>query len=102
MEVFVEGNDQAVVLRIVGEVVAQNCAELRTAVMDVLPRKPRRIILNLAEVPFMDTSGIGVLIGVRATLKSKGTALEVDQPSRKVRQVFTTMRLAAVFGIPEE
>ncbi|MDK2973448.1 MAG: hypothetical protein PWP23_3203 [Candidatus Sumerlaeota bacterium] len=102
VEVFIEGDNQNVQLRVVGEVVAQTCGDLRMSVMDAVARKPQKIALDLSEVPFMDTSGIGVLVGLRAHMKSKGVVLELANPTSKVKQVLRMTRLLAVFGLPDE
>lgn len=101
MELFIDHDNETLNVRIVGEVVADTCGDLRLAIMENVSRKPRRIVLRLPEVTFMDTSGIGVLVGLRAHLKSKGIALELADPSPKVRHVLEMTRLNQVFGLPD-
>lgn len=102
MELVVEGNSELIRVRVIGEVVAATCTELRQAVIDAAERGPARLVLDLAEVPFMDTSGIGVLIGLRAHLKGKGVAMELASPTERILGVLRSMKLDLVFGLPPE
>ncbi len=102
MELVLEGNSELLTICIVGEVVAATCGELRQFVMEASERRPPRLILDLAEVPFMDTSGIGVLIGLRSHLKGKGVALELARPGERILSVLRSMKLDVVFGLPVE
>ncbi len=101
MELILEGNNEALEVRIVGELVAESCGGLRQTVMETATREPKRITLNMEQVPFIDTSGLGVLVGLRAHLRSKGIALAIAKPSAKVKQVFKITRLLTVFGIED-
>lgn len=102
MELVLEGNNEALQLRIIGELVTETCGELRQTVMETVSREPKKIVLDLKEVPFIDTSGIGVIVGLRAHMKSRGIGLELANPSPKVKQVLRMTRLLSVFGLEED
>ncbi|MBI1291146.1 anti-sigma factor antagonist [bacterium] len=102
MDFKVEANDAQVTVRIVGEVTAESCGELRDQVIDLIKKSPAKLILDLAEVPFIDTSGLGVLVGLRAQAKKAGTALMVQNPQPRILQVFRITQLAKVFGLSSD
>ena len=53
----------ALVIAIKGEIDLHISAELRTAILDLLTREqPKKLVLNLAQVPYMDSSAIAVLV----------------------------------------
>lgn len=51
-------------------------------------RKYDKVILNMKRLNFMDSSGIGVLIGRYKTLKSMGIDLAVVNVNSQVRKIF--------------
>lgn len=102
MEIKIEGNGDQQRLQLSGELVAEACADFREIVMEVAVKQPPEIILDMAGVPFIDTSGLGVLVGLRTHMKSKGIVLRLVNPSEKVHQNFKLTRLDAIFGLEEK
>ncbi len=102
MELVIDGQGQTITIRVVGELTASNCNALRDFVLGMMARQPQRVLLEMSETLFVDTSGLGVLVGLRATLRSRKIEFEVIKPSERVVNVFRLTRLAAVFGIRED
>jgi anti-anti-sigma factor len=72
--------------------------ELRRTIDEALAQGDSRIVLNLAEVPMMDSSGIGVLMHFFAATKQRGGCLKLVQPSP---YAVKTLRLVGVFNLFE-
>jgi len=102
LELKLEGNAEQFRVRVAGEIVAATCGELRQAVLEAGDRRPARLVVDLEGVTFVDTSGIGVLIGLRSHLKGKGVVLAIENATPRVHGVFKSMRLLQVFGLPED
>ncbi|MCB2156575.1 STAS domain-containing protein [bacterium] len=102
MELVVEGNKDTLQVRIMGELVADTCSDLRDMVLESAAKEPNKVVLHMAETPFIDTSGVGVLVGLRAHLRSKGIGIEIAQPSPRVHQVLSMMRLLPIFGLTDD
>lgn len=102
VELVVEGNKETLQIRILGELVADTCSDLRDMVLESAAKDPRRVVLQMSDTPFIDTSGVGVLVGLRAHLRSKGIEIQIAEPSARVRQVLQMMRLLPVFGLSDE
>lgn len=102
MELKLEGNSDRFRIVVSGEIVAATGAELRQAAIEAGERRPARLAIDLAGVSFIDTSGIGMLIGLRSHLKGRGVELALENVSARVRQVLQSMRLLPVFGLPED
>ncbi len=102
MELSVEGNSDTLTVHVTGELVADTCGDLREMVMEAIARNPRKIQVDLKGTSFIDTSGLGVLVGLLVHLKPKGIALQVKHPSPKVLQVLRMTRMMALFGLQEE
>jgi|ERR1700747_2800117 anti-sigma B factor antagonist len=70
----------------------------RKTVDEALAAGNIRLALNLAEVPMVDSSGIGVLVKAMASAKQRGGALKLVNPSKFAVQ---TLRLVGVLGLFE-
>jgi anti-sigma B factor antagonist len=64
----VERRDRAVVLRLAGELDLHNADAVRAALADAIADAPERIVIDLAEVDFVDSTALGVLIEARGRL----------------------------------
>lgn len=102
LELVLEGNELTLRVKVIGELVTSNCSDLREMVIDVSRRKPELIVVDMEETTFMDTSGLGVLVGLRAHLRSRKIDFMLSNPSPKVKQVLRMTRLLPVFGLSEE
>ncbi len=71
---------------------------LRQAIEESLANGDCRIALNLAEVPMVDSSGIGLLVRFLASTKQRGGSLKLVQPSKFAIQ---TLRLVGVLNLFE-
>lgn len=70
--------------------------ELDTMLSD---RKVRHLILDLERLTFMDSSGIGVVLGRYNLLAKRGGTVSVKSPSERVDKIF---RLSGVYQIIEK
>jgi anti-sigma B factor antagonist len=72
--------------------------ELRQVIEEALANGACRIVLNLAEVPMIDSSGIGLLVRFLASSKQRGGSLKLVQPAKFAVQ---TLRLVGVLNLFE-
>ena len=72
--------------------------ELRQTIEEAVDHGDTRIVLNLAEVPMIDSSGIGLLVRFLASTKQRGGGLKLVQPSKFAIQ---TLRLVGVLNLFE-
>lgn len=76
---------------------------LRKVVHDFAERGQRNIVLNLREVNYMDSSGIGELVGSVTSVRKLGGDLKVVNPNMIVKKLLTTCRLDTVIDVkPDE
>jgi len=71
---------------------------LRNTIEEAVGNGDTRIVINLAEVPMIDSSGIGLLVRYLASLKQRGGNLKLVQPSKFTVQ---TLRLLGVLNLFE-
>jgi len=74
-------------------------AALREIVHDQLGKNKRKILLNLREVHYIDSSGMGELVRLYTTIRDQGGVARLVEPSARVRDLLQMTRLNAVFQI---
>jgi anti-anti-sigma factor len=72
--------------------------ELRQTIEESFANGDARIVLNLAEVGMIDSSGIGLLVKFLANAKQRGGSVKLVQPSKFATQ---TLRLVGVLNLFE-
>lgn len=73
-------------VRVVGEVDVSNASDLRDAV-DAAIAAGKPVEVDLAEVGYIDSTGIGVLVGASRRAEEAGIALSVANPQPNVKRV---------------
>lgn len=96
VEVTVEEGGVSVV-RVVGEIDIATVDSVRAAVATAMERGPTRLVIDMAAVSFMDSSGIAVLIEAARQTDS----VLIRRPSNAVRRVIETTGLTEVLPIGE-
>ena len=76
-------------------------AALREALQALTDGGVRRILLNLKDVSFIDSAGLGELASGHANVKNKGGTLKMACLSKRVRELFQMTGLNRVLSIYE-
>jgi anti-anti-sigma factor len=83
-----------------GEVDMMTVGTLVHTITTVLQQeRPQHVDVNLAEVLFMDSSGLNSLVQCRSAATAVGCRLTVSQPQPVVRRLFEVTGLTDVFGL---
>ena len=72
---------------------------LRQACLDLMNDGETRLVLNLSEVPMIDSSGIGVLVRTLTQAKQNGGALKLVNPSKFALQTLKIVGLLSLFEL---
>jgi len=75
---------------------------LRDTVRDLLAKGNKKIILNLAEVNYIDSSGIGELVSAFTTTKNQGGELKLLHLTKKVHDLLQITKLYTVFDVKDD
>ncbi|MEA1997496.1 MAG: STAS domain-containing protein [Gemmatimonadota bacterium] len=99
MQVKVRNEKNLAVISVNGDVDLYSSPEMRNAITDLSKKKVPLVVVNLAEVDYMDSSGVATLVeGLRLVSSYKGEfRIACLKPS--VREVFELARLDKVFSI---
>lgn len=89
----------AVVVTVQGErVVAASAIEFKDKMREITSGGPARVILDMANVGFVDSSGLGAIVTVMKQL-DQGQVLELAALSPTVEKVFRLTRMDRIFAI---
>jgi len=75
---------------------------LRDAVRDLLAKGQKKLLLNLGEVTYIDSSGIGELVSAFTTVRNQGGELKLLNLTKKVHDLLQITKLYTVFDVKEE
>jgi len=74
---------------------------LRNTVRDILQRGAKRIILNLSDVNYIDSSGVGELVNTYTTVVNSGGQLKLLNLTKKIRELLAITKLLTVFDVSD-
>jgi anti-sigma B factor antagonist len=99
LDISVRKRSQVQLIQLRGQLrLGEPVDELRQTIDESLGNGDTRIVINLAEVPMIDSSGIGLLVNSLASTKQRGGSLKLTQPSKFAVQ---TLRMVGVLSLFE-
>jgi anti-sigma B factor antagonist len=82
--------------------IGEGSVALRTAIRRLLEEGKKRILLNLAGVGYIDSSGIGELVSSYTAINKDGGQLKLLNLTQKLRDLLTITKLLTVFDVYED
>ncbi len=79
--------------------IGEGTVVLRDAVRSLLQKQERNILLNLADVSYIDSSGIGELVSSFTTVRNQGGKLKLLSLTKKVHDLLSITKLLTVFEV---
>lgn len=90
--------DETSVVEIRGEIDVHSCRASRDEFRDLLGSGARRYVLDLAELTFIDSAGLGMLVNFSRRVGERGGRLVLMGASPTVRKVFRMTGLDRLFS----
>lgn len=75
---------------------------LRDAVRDVLSKGSSKILLNLGDVDYIDSSGLGELVSAYTAVKTSGGEMKLLSLTKKVKDLLQITKLYTVFDVSDD
>jgi anti-sigma B factor antagonist len=75
---------------------------LREIVRDLAEKGRKAIVLNLGEVQYIDSSGVGELVKAHTTIRNQGGQLKLTNLNKRVHELLQMTRLSAVFDVQKD
>ncbi|MEW5978870.1 MAG: STAS domain-containing protein [Acidobacteriota bacterium] len=79
--------------------IGEGTVVLRDTVRGLLQKQEKNILLNLAEVTYIDSSGIGELVSSFTTVRNQGGKLKLLSLTKKVHDLLSITKLLTVFEV---
>ena len=103
MKVSTRQVDGITILDLSGRItLGEGSVQLRDAVRDLLSKGQKRILLNLGDVNYIDSSGIGELVSAYTTVRNQGGELKLLNLTKKVHDLLQITKLYTVFDIKDD
>jgi anti-sigma B factor antagonist len=83
-------------------VLGDEIGDLRDAVRNLVAEGKKKIILNLAAVDYIDSSGVGELVGSYTTVRNAGGELKLLNLSPKVQDILNVTKLYTVLDVRDD
>ena len=99
METSVETVDGYMVIHVAGEVDLASAPALDEQIAALMAHGPQQLVIDLSEVTFMDSTGLGVLVKALKRSRETGTRLDLIVTSERVLKVFAITGLDTVLPI---
>jgi anti-sigma B factor antagonist len=80
----------------------EGSATLRDAMRDMVSKNQKKILLNLGEVSYIDSSGIGELVSGFTTVTNSGGSLKLLNLNKRVKDLLQITKLYTVFDVHED
>jgi len=88
-----------VVLEVGGEIDVYTAPKLRERLIEIVNSGQRHVIVDLGRVDFLDSTGLGVLVGAHRRLRARDGSLDLVCPHERLLKVFRITGLDNVFDI---
>lgn len=88
------------VIRLSGELDHRQASHIRSEIDALIhDSMPKRLVFDLTGLDFMDSSGIGLILGRYKRMKSRGGSVAVSGVSRRMNQIF---EMAGLYQVVEK
>ena len=90
--------DPVTILDIEGKILlGEGDTQIKQVIDDLLADGRKKILLNLAKVPYIDSAGLGQIIRCFTAVRKAGGSLKLLSPNAKVIDLLTVTKLSNVF-----
>jgi len=91
--------DQQVLLRLSGRMYVEEAVQLRDSLSGYIEKGHRTFIIDLSDVDYIDSSGLGMLVAIHKKALQKGGSVIIKGINGLVKELFELTRLTQVFEI---
>jgi anti-sigma B factor antagonist len=77
----------------------EDAFSLRDAVRDLVAKDRKKILVNLGEVPYIDSSGVGELVAGFTSVTNKGGELKLLKLTKRVKDLLHITKLYTIFEV---
>ncbi len=95
--------DSVTILDLSGRIVlGEGSVQLRDSIKELLAKGQKNILLNLGDVNYIDSSGLGELVSAYTSVKNAGGELKLLSLTKKVHDLLQITKLYTVFDVKDD
>ncbi len=95
--------DSITVIDVSGRItLGEGCTQLRQLIRDQLGKGSKHLLVNLGDVTYIDSSGIGELVSAFTTVSNQGGQLKLLNLTKKVHDLLQITKLYTVFDVHDD
>ena len=92
-------NDGVAILKVEGQLIVGNRAELKGLVQEGLDRGERKFVIDCTQTGYIDSSGLGALVSLSRKVREQGGELRIAGLNEDLRALFELTKLDTLFHI---
>jgi anti-sigma B factor antagonist len=99
MQIDEKTTGEVTVIKITGDITLNQGGDimLKDKVQSLLQQGQRKLVLDLGNVSYVDSAGLGQLVQIHATTKSKGGSLRLANVTKRLKDLLVVTKLVTVF-----
>ena len=95
--------DGVTVLDLSGRItLGEGSVQLRDAIRDLISKGTKNILLNLGDVNYIDSSGLGELVSAYTSARNQGAEVKLLNLTKKVHDLLQLTKLYTVFDVKDD
>ena len=98
LKLSVERKENVAIVRLRGKLLAGMGGKLYSAVCPLIPEYGR-VVMDLCELDYMDSMGLGTLVRLYVSAKAGGSSLELSHLGKRVKELLGVTHLLGVFTV---
>ncbi|HXR96574.1 MAG TPA: STAS domain-containing protein [Terriglobales bacterium] len=80
-------------------ILGQETNDLRESIKGLLANGTTKIVINLANVDFIDSSGLGAMVGLYSTASARGAKIKLAAITKRFHELLMITKLLTVFDV---
>ena len=103
MKAIVRQIDSVTIVDVSGRItLGEGCTQLRELIREQLNKGNKSILLNLGDVSYIDSSGIGELVSSYTAVSNQGGSLKLLNLTKKVQDLLQITKLYTIFDVHDD
>ncbi|MFH1553049.1 MAG: STAS domain-containing protein [Candidatus Omnitrophota bacterium] len=102
MQIKMDDKAGVTVFRMIGDINIETSPDVKKSLDQAISDKKERIVINLKDVNYVDSSGLATLVEILKNLRAYGGKLKLSNLSSKVKGLFEITKLDNLFDIAAE
>ena len=95
--------DDITIVDLSGQIkLGEGSSTLRDIVKDLLSKGQKNILLNLGDISYIDSSGIGELVSAYTSVRNQGGEMKLLKLTKRVKDVLAITKLLTVFDVKDD